>query len=164
MRLFPDQVNLYKFTMKLKDLKKEKIEEKVNEYPMDHRLRGQPTEIDNHILLNQELDHEVDALLQVLRHNLRTIGTPLDGQAPGWSTSPYDNYAYLQENSIAYVDALGFSFLMPCLNQNPTQTEQVRNMHQHYTLDCPSESLAMSSRQDGKRHMIEIDSARTLKS
>ena len=29
LRLFPDQVNLYKFTMKLKDLKKEKIEAKV---------------------------------------------------------------------------------------------------------------------------------------
>ena len=99
----------------------------------------------------------------MLRHNLRTIGTPLDGQAPGWSTSPYDSYAFLQENSIAYVDALGFSFLMPCLNQNPTQTEQVRSGHTHYTLDCLYESLAMNSRQDGKRHVIEIDSTRTLK-
>ena len=107
--------------MKLKDMKKEKIEEKVShEYSLDQKYNGQVPDIDNHILLNQELDHEVDALLQVLRHNLRTIGTPLDGQAPGWSTSPYDNYTYLQENSICYVDALGFSFLMPCLNQNPT--------------------------------------------
>ena len=79
VRLFPDQVNLYKFTMKLKDMKKEKIEEKVNEYSIDQKFAGQAHEIDNHILLNQELDHEVDALLQVLRHNLRTIGTPLDG-------------------------------------------------------------------------------------
>ena len=79
VRLFPDQVNLYKFTMKLKDMKKEKIEEKVNEYSIDQKFGGQAHEIDNHILLNQELDHEVDALLQVLRHNLRTIGTPLNG-------------------------------------------------------------------------------------
>ena len=150
--------------MKLKDLKKEKIEEKVNEYSLlDQKFKGQGTEIDNHLLLNHELDHEVDALLQVLRHNLRTIGTPIDGQAPSWSTSPYDNYTYLQENSIAYVDALGFSFLMPCLNQNPTQTEQIRNNHSHYTLDCLYESLAMSSLKDGKRHVIEIDTTRTLK-
>ena len=61
-------------------MKKEKIEEKVShEYSLDQKYNGQVPDIDNHILLNQELDHEVDALLQVLRHNLRTIGTPLDG-------------------------------------------------------------------------------------
>ena len=40
VRLFPDQVNLYKFTMKLKDMKKEKIEEKVNEYSIDQKFAG----------------------------------------------------------------------------------------------------------------------------
>ena len=61
-------------------MKKEKIEEKVShEFSLDQKYSVQVPDIDNHILLNQELDHEVDALLQVLRHNLRTIGTPLDG-------------------------------------------------------------------------------------
>ena len=53
MRLFPDQVNLYKFTMKLKDMKKDKLEEKVNEYSlMEQKFVGHAHEIDNHILLN----------------------------------------------------------------------------------------------------------------
>lgn len=64
VRLFPDQVNLYKFTMKLKDMKKDKIEDKVNEYSLlEQKFKGHANEIDNHILLNRELDHEVDALL-----------------------------------------------------------------------------------------------------
>ena len=104
--------------MKLKDLKKEKIEAKAStESQLEMKFAAASgLEIDNHLLLNQALDHEVDALLQVLKHNLRTIGTPIDGQAPGWSTSPYDSYAYLQENSISFIDALGNSFLMPCLS------------------------------------------------
>jgi len=110
---------------------------------------------------NQALDHEVDALLHVLKHNLRTVGTPIDGQPPTWSTSPYDSYAYLQENLMSYNDALGNSFLMPCRAQNPTQLEEVRKAHEHYMLDCLFESNAIHSKVDGRRHIIEIDNTRS---
>ena len=39
----------------------------------------------------------------------------------------------------------------------------MRSGHTHYTLDCLYEVLALYPQKDGKRHVIEIDSARTLK-
>jgi len=37
----------------------------------------------------------------------------------------------------------------------------VRDAHQHYTLDLLYESSAIHARADGRRHVIEIDNART---
>ena len=44
---------------------------------------------------------------------------------------PMHNYSSLEKSMICYVDALGSSYLMPCLCQNPTQTQAVRNLHYH---------------------------------
>ena len=62
---------------------------------------------------------------------------------------------------ISFVDALGNSFLMPCLAQNPTQEAKVRNAHECYKLDCLFESNAIRSSVNGRRHIIEIDNTKT---
>jgi len=82
-------------------------------------------------LLDQALDHELDALIATLQHNLQVIGYPiecrsiyehnsdnLDGQSNLFK-KPMHSYSNLQRNAICYVDALGSSYLMPCLAQNP---------------------------------------------
>ena len=78
-------------------------------------------------LLDQALDHELDALIETLRHNLLVIGYPIDevstaadkdtdqSSTASLFTKPLHSYKNLQKDQICYVDMLGSTYLMPCL-------------------------------------------------
>jgi len=72
------------------------------------------------------MDHELRALMHVLRHNLRIIGSPLESPN-SWSTSAFENYDYLSEHLISFVDPIGNTYLMPC--QNPRHQEHGNNVY-----------------------------------
>ena len=59
------------------------------------------------------MEHELRALMHVLRHNLATIGSPLIGLTPA-QNSCFDHYSYLAEHLISYTDPIGTTFLTPC--------------------------------------------------
>ena len=97
--------------------------------------------VEKRYLLDQALDHELDAFIKVLKHNLHVIGYPIDGGLFEESVDrvehgnlfemPLHGYEQLRTSLICYVDALGSPYLMPCLCQNPSQTKQVRQSHRH---------------------------------
>ena len=49
--------------------------------------------------------------MHVLRHNLATIGSPLIGLG---NRASFDQYSYLADHLISYVDPIGSTFLNPC--------------------------------------------------
>jgi len=59
------------------------------------------------------MDHELRALMHVLRHNLRIVGSPLESRG---NPQCFDNYEFFSENLISFVDPIGNTFLMPCVN------------------------------------------------
>ena len=90
-------------------------------------------------LIDQTLDHELDALLKVLGHNMRVIGYPIDACSERtlleqWN-SPLENMSHLYDNMICVTDPLGYTYLMPCLAQNPTQTKKKREGHKHFFIN-----------------------------
>lgn len=52
------------------------------------------------------------------------------------------SYSRLETSLICFVDALGNSFLMPCLCQNPCMTKETRDDHDHVDILLQEESLA----------------------
>ena len=46
---------------------------------------------------------------------------------------------------ICYIDALGASYLMPCLAQDPTQTAKTRDSHQHLEIRVLDETIVNDS-------------------
>ena len=59
-------------------------------------------------MLDQVLDHELDALIKVLQHNLNINGHPIDD---GFSD---------RTDCISYVDCMGNSYLTNCLGISPS--------------------------------------------
>lgn len=96
-------------------------------------------------LIDQTQDHELDSLLSVLTHNLRIIGYPIDAPSDAiylksWH-HPLQSMDQLCEDFISIVDPVGYSYLMPCLAQNPTQTRKKREAHKHFYVNVMSESV-----------------------
>ena len=46
---------------------------------------------------------------------------------------------------ICYVDTLGASYLMPCLAQDPTQTDKARESHKHHEIRVMDETIVTPS-------------------
>jgi hypothetical protein len=57
-------------------------------------------------------EHELRALMHVLKHNLKMIGSPVIGGV--LQESSWDNYDYLADHMISCVDPIGNTFLTPC--------------------------------------------------
>ena len=58
----------------------------------------------------------------------------------------FHGYPHLQQSMICYVDALGASYLMPCLAQDPTQTAKTRDSHRHLEIRVLDETTVNQDR------------------
>ena len=116
--------------------------------------------------MDQALDHELDALVKVLKHNLLIVGYPIDDSSlfeddkhkiarENLFKKPFDDYEHLRTALISYVDALGTPYLMPCLCQNPSQTAKARDSHSHVEIrvlsDTHVETIASGGNHLGRR-------------
>ena len=75
--------------------------------------------------------HELRALMFVLRHNLKIIGSPLIG-----NLLSYNECDYLAMHMISFVDPFGNTFLMPCKDpaHNVNGTNVYENEYKHHML------------------------------
>ena len=82
----------------------------------------------------QTMDHQLKALMHVLRHNQRVGGVQLTKDEE--PESCFEDYRFLSEHMLSYVDPIGNSFMMPC--QNPRHevhgSNVYENEYQHHIL------------------------------
>ena len=87
----------------------------------DHLSHGDRYDFDPDTQLVSEesqviMEHQLRALMHVLKHNLKMVGTPLP--MGNVSEQAVDSCEYLADHMISYIDPLGNAFLMPC--KDPT--------------------------------------------